>query len=67
MKSGSTGEKSVYVKFKGFEVMYHVATLLPYSNIDMQQLERMSSIIFLCVLVFLTTSSQESGILETIL
>ncbi|KAJ3126478.1 hypothetical protein HK098_007460 [Nowakowskiella sp. JEL0407] len=35
-----TGTKSVYTKWQGYEIMFHVSTLLPYSESDKQQLER---------------------------
>ena len=37
---GQTGEQSVYTEHCGKEVMYHVATLLPFSETDPQQLQR---------------------------
>ena len=40
---GQTGQHSVYTEHLGKEVMYHVATLLPYSETDTQQLQRKSS------------------------
>jgi len=40
VKAGSTGTHSVYTKFKTYEVMYHVSTLLPFSDVNTQQLER---------------------------
>ena len=33
----STGERSVYTAYKGFEIMFHVATMLPYNPHDEQQ------------------------------
>lgn len=38
--TNTTGSHSVYTQFMGYEVMFHVSTLLPYSTHDMQQLER---------------------------
>lgn len=38
--TNTTGTHSVYTQFMGYEVMFHVSTLLPYSTHDMQQLER---------------------------
>lgn len=32
-----TGKESVYTEFEGNEIMFHVSTLLPYSNNDHQQ------------------------------
>merc|ERR1711892_574362 len=37
---GQTGQHSVYTKHMDKEIMYHVATLLPYTATDPQQLER---------------------------
>ena len=39
-KFGQTGQNSVYTKHVGNEVMFHVATFLPFSETDPQQLER---------------------------
>eukprot|EP01103_Thecamoeba_quadrilineata_P016718 TRINITY_DN5669_c0_g1_i1.p1 TRINITY_DN5669_c0_g1~~TRINITY_DN5669_c0_g1_i1.p1 ORF type:complete len:839 (-),score=182.09 TRINITY_DN5669_c0_g1_i1:113-2629(-) len=39
-KSDSTGYKSVYTSFQSTEIMFHVSTLLPYTQNDAQQLER---------------------------
>lgn len=38
--SSMTGSHSVYTKWQGYEIMYHVASLLPYIEGDRQQLER---------------------------
>lgn len=40
VKSNSTGTHSIYDKYKGFEVMFHVSTLLPHSNVDKQQVDK---------------------------
>ena len=37
---GQTGQYSVYTEHMGKEVMFHVATLLPFTECDPQQLER---------------------------
>ena len=37
---GQTGHHSVYTEHQGKEIMYHVATLLPFSETDSQQLQR---------------------------
>jgi len=37
---GQTGQHSVYTEYMGNEVMFHVATLLPFTESDPQQLER---------------------------
>jgi RAP1 GTPase activating protein 1 len=39
-RDGSTGVSSVYTKFQNFEVMFHVAPLLPFFEDDKQQVER---------------------------
>jgi len=36
-KENSTGTHSIYTTFKSFELMFHVATLLPYNPSDPQQ------------------------------
>ncbi|KAJ3211224.1 hypothetical protein HDU67_004667 [Dinochytrium kinnereticum] len=38
--SNNTGLNSVYTKWQGYEIMFHVSTLLPYNEKDKQQLER---------------------------
>lgn len=38
--SCSTGEYSFYSRFEGFEIMYHVCSLLPFSATKLQQVER---------------------------
>eukprot|EP01102_Stenamoeba_stenopodia_P020515 TRINITY_DN8023_c0_g1_i3.p1 TRINITY_DN8023_c0_g1~~TRINITY_DN8023_c0_g1_i3.p1 ORF type:complete len:968 (+),score=239.81 TRINITY_DN8023_c0_g1_i3:2187-5090(+) len=40
VKNGSTGTHSVYTTFESFEIMFHVGTLLPFNQADIQQLER---------------------------
>ncbi len=40
VQNNETGEESVYCEFNGFEVMFHVAPLLPFNPADKQQLER---------------------------
>jgi len=37
---GQTGLDSVYTLFRGREIMFHVSTLLPYTDHDPQQLQR---------------------------
>lgn len=39
-QDGNTGTHSVYTEYSGYEVMFHVASLLPYSASNKQQLER---------------------------
>ena len=34
-----TGEKSVYTTFEGHEVMFHVSTMLPFTEDDRQQVK----------------------------
>ncbi|KAI8838115.1 hypothetical protein BC829DRAFT_371413 [Chytridium lagenaria] len=38
--SNNTGLHSVYTKWQGYEIMFHVSTLLPFNEKDKQQLER---------------------------
>lgn len=38
--ANSTGEVSVYTTHKGFEIMFHVATMLPFQEQDEQKVER---------------------------
>ncbi|XP_031567851.1 rap1 GTPase-activating protein 1-like [Actinia tenebrosa] len=40
VKHGQTGETSVHTVFNGKEIMFHVSTLLPFSNGDSQQVQR---------------------------
>lgn len=40
VQNGQTGTHSVYTKWQGYEIMFHVATMLPYNERDKQQLER---------------------------
>lgn len=40
VKSGTTGEYSVFADFNEHEIMFHVSTLLPFSKQNAQQLER---------------------------
>lgn len=63
MKGGSTGTQSVYTKCKGFEIMYHVSTLLPFSDVNTQQLESMSHPFMLGIINIM----QESDTSEMIL
>lgn len=39
-KTNTTGTHTIYTVFNGFEIVYHVATLLPFSEQNPQQLER---------------------------
>ncbi|KAI9324370.1 hypothetical protein BDR26DRAFT_881619 [Obelidium mucronatum] len=38
--TNQTGTHGVYTKWQGYEIMFHVSTLLPYNEKDKQQLER---------------------------
>lgn len=40
IQNGHTGDTAVYNNFKGREIMFHVSTLLPYTESDPQQLQR---------------------------
>jgi hypothetical protein len=40
VKEDETGEESVYAEANGFNMMFHVSTMLPYNAKDTQQLER---------------------------
>ncbi|KJE97824.1 hypothetical protein CAOG_007918 [Capsaspora owczarzaki ATCC 30864] len=39
-KKGMTGTHSIYTAYRGYEIMFHVSTMLPYNEADKQQLER---------------------------
>lgn len=38
--ANTTGTHSVYTEHKGFEIMFHVSTLLPFQANDLQRVER---------------------------
>mmetsp|Transcript_19350 Transcript_19350/g.74304 ORF Transcript_19350/g.74304 Transcript_19350/m.74304 type:complete len:613 (+) Transcript_19350:308-2146(+) len=40
VNGNSTGEYSVFTDFKGYEIMFHVSTLLPFMPADEQKIER---------------------------
>jgi peroxiredoxin len=40
VQTDTTGKHSIYQEYNGFEIMFHVSTLLPYSTDDPQQIER---------------------------
>ncbi|XP_072036397.1 rap1 GTPase-activating protein 1-like isoform X2 [Amphiura filiformis] len=40
VQHGQTGEHSLYTKYDNHEIMFHVSTLLPYTDGDTQQLQR---------------------------
>jgi len=40
VKANTTGRNSVYCQWGGFEVMFHVSTMLPFSETNNQQIER---------------------------
>ncbi|KYR00777.1 pleckstrin (PH) domain-containing protein [Tieghemostelium lacteum] len=53
VRSNSTGTHSLYTDFNGNEIMFHVSTLLPYSNADPQQIERKRQVgNDICVVIF---------------
>jgi len=59
IKKGTTGNKSLYYKWRGNECMFHVSTLLPYTANNMQQLERKRHIgNDLVVIVFLDKNAE---------
>jgi hypothetical protein len=39
-KYNNTGMESIHVEWKGFEITYHVSTLLPFCKEDPQQIQR---------------------------
>jgi RAP1 GTPase activating protein 1 len=40
VKTGTTGSHSIYQRWNGNEIMYHVSCMLPFNHKDKQQLER---------------------------
>ena len=40
VREGLTGEESYYTNYHGYEVMFHVSTMIPYYPNDAQQVER---------------------------
>lgn len=40
VKSNSSGESSIYLEYCGYEIMYHISTMLPYTKNDPQQIDR---------------------------
>jgi len=40
VKTGTTGAHSIYQRWNGNEIMYHVSCMLPFNHKDKQQLER---------------------------
>ncbi|KAL7749241.1 hypothetical protein RI367_005393 [Sorochytrium milnesiophthora] len=40
VNADQTGQKSVYTKWQGYEIMFHVSTMLPHNPADLQQLEK---------------------------
>ncbi|GAM24621.1 hypothetical protein SAMD00019534_077960 [Acytostelium subglobosum LB1] len=53
VRNNTTGTHSLYTEFKGNEVMFHVSTLLPYTQGDPQQIERKRQIgNDICVIIF---------------
>jgi len=58
VKQGKTGTHSIYTKFCGYEIMFHVSTLLPHSDSDKQQLEKKRHIgNDICCVVFQDTNN----------
>lgn len=55
----STGTHSIYTKFNGYEIMFHVSTLLPYNEGCEQQLERKRHIGNDVVLIVFQNGSDE--------
>ncbi|KJE92437.1 hypothetical protein CAOG_03414 [Capsaspora owczarzaki ATCC 30864] len=52
-RTDTTGEVSVYTKWRDAEIMFHVATMLPYGAVDKQQLQRKRHIgNDVCVIVY---------------
>eukprot|EP00324_Dicrateria_rotunda_P005126 CAMPEP_0206169600 /NCGR_PEP_ID=MMETSP1474-20131121/36223_1 /ASSEMBLY_ACC=CAM_ASM_001110 /TAXON_ID=97495 /ORGANISM="Imantonia sp., Strain RCC918" /LENGTH=539 /DNA_ID=CAMNT_0053575749 /DNA_START=20 /DNA_END=1636 /DNA_ORIENTATION=+ len=39
-ETGTTGEHSMFLSYKGMEIMYHVSTMIPFAELDEQQVER---------------------------
>lgn len=37
---GQTGDEAIYQNFKGRQIIFHVSTLLPFTDNDPQQLQR---------------------------
>lgn len=37
VSKGNTGTHSIYTKWEGYEIMYHVSHLLPFSTVEKQQ------------------------------
>jgi hypothetical protein len=53
VNKNSTGTHSFYTQFRGYEIMYHVNTMLPYFPADAQHLERKRHVgNDICVLLF---------------
>jgi len=53
---GKTGETSVFTEFDGYDIMFHVSTMLPFNDKDPQQLERKRHIgNDICTIVFIDT------------
>lgn len=46
---GQTGQDSVYTNYQGREIMFHVSTLLPYTDGDPQQVNYTHTSIYLGV------------------
>jgi len=61
-----TGKQSVYTKWQGYEIMFHVATMLPFVEADQQQLERKRHIGNDIVVIIFQQDSSQPFKLETI-
>lgn len=65
--SNSTGKESVYTKWQGYEIMFHVATFLPFTPNERQQLERKRHIgNDIALLVFVDEDNDKPFQLQTI-
>jgi hypothetical protein len=52
VRDGSKGRESVYTNWKGFEIMFHVSTLLPYHPLDPQKVYLLHAhILLLCYML----------------
>ena len=67
VRNSSTGAHSVWTTFHGYEIMFHVSTLLPYFPRDEQQVERKRHLgNDIVILIFNDTTSQRSQSSEPI-
>eukprot|EP01114_Cavostelium_apophysatum_P018177 TRINITY_DN5569_c0_g1_i1.p1 TRINITY_DN5569_c0_g1~~TRINITY_DN5569_c0_g1_i1.p1 ORF type:complete len:397 (+),score=50.28 TRINITY_DN5569_c0_g1_i1:225-1415(+) len=57
-KTDSTGTHSFYTEIEKFPVMFHVSTMLPYSDVNSQQIERKRHIgNDICCIIFMDSTS----------